>query len=727
MRADRARSRGRRGHGDAGIATVLVALMLFPLLVFAAYGVDVASWHSRVTYLQKAADAAAAAGAVWMPNLAKATQIATDSLAYNGIVSGVGDVFAEITEGSTPTSLRVVVSDHSAERYLSTIFSGNQVLTRSAEAEYFLPLPLGSPLNYFGGDRTKTQLADTTTYAVDWPAPAGSASRPTVGPAFPCNVGTASGQALGRWTAATVYDAAGYTVGAAQCQWTVVGQAGAGTTSVPAPDHTTRAPVTQPCRVRANGDAVGTVLGRWNAGAFIAGTTGTDGMCSFSVYVTTAGTVPSFSATTAPLNRPCNVGYVAGDGQWPTSGAFVASSIYTASDGAGNRLCRWTALISSSVTPGANPIDTDRSPGFWAQVEGPGSVGALGDAFSTRCATTLSCAALQSTQYRDSGYWYVIKMPLAGSSATTISIFDALFRRDGAITAKTGDAVTYGSSSTTTNPTFTTEYRVYRQTNPLDINERTPVGSASAANQTDGSCWWAITAEVAFDMQWKPLCTITPANGETYLLNVKTRSSGTQGVGLNGYAVEAIAAGVVQPALYAYSDMGTFNNGSGTFYLAEVGPEFAGKVLAVDLWDPGDVSSGTATIYPKMPSASAPKPVTDAPATCTFTSSPDPNAVNGAAPAWGVTGTRYAAAQPSDSVARCAINTAPAGTSQRFNDEWLRIRIQIPASYTCTTGLNPETTAGSCWWGIEYAFSAQPYDVTTWKARIEGNPVHLTR
>jgi hypothetical protein len=28
---------------------------------------------------------------------------------------------------------------------------------------------------------------------------------------------------------------------------------------------------------------------------------------------------------------------------------------------------------------------------------------------------------------------------------------------------------------------------------------------------------------------------------------------------------------------------------------------------------------------------------------------------------------------------------------------------------------------------MEYAFSAQPYDVTTWKARVEGNPVHLTR
>jgi hypothetical protein len=718
-------TRRRRFSGDDGVAVVLVALMLVPLVLFAAYGVDLAAWHARLTFLQKNADAAATAGVVWMPNLSKATQIATDTLAYNGIVSGTDDVFVTVAEGATPTSLRVTVSDHSAARFFSTMISGNQQLTRSAEAEYYLPLPLGSPLNYFGGDRTKTQLPDTTVYAVDWPTPAGSASRPTVGPTFPCNVGTSAAQALGRWTSATVFDSAGYTAGASQCQWTAVGTATSGTTSVPPPDYTTRTPVTQPCRVRTDGVSTSTVLGRWASNVYTAGTTGTEAMCSFTNYTTTASTVPSFSATTAPLNRPCNVGYEASYGRWPTTGAFVASAIFTAADTAGNRLCRWNASISSTVVPGANPIDAARSPGFWAQVEGPGTVAAYGDAFSTRCTTSLYCSTAQSSQHRSTGYWYVITMPATGSSSTTISIFDALFRRDGSITAETGDYI-LGSTSTTTNPDFTTEYRVYRQTNPLDIAARTPVGNASSANQTDNSCWWDVTAEAAFSMQWKPLCTITPVDGETYLLNVRSHATGTQGVGLNGYAVQAISVGTAQPALYAYSDMGMFNNGSGTFYLAEVGPEFAGKILAVDLWDSGDVSSGTATIYPKMPSTTAPKPVANAPATCTYAASPDPNAVNGGSPAWFATGTQYAAAQASDDTTRCAINTAPSGSAHRFNDEWLRIRIQIPSTYTCTPGLNPETTAGSCWWGIEYAFSAQPYDVTTWKARIEGNPVHLT-
>jgi hypothetical protein len=76
-----------------------------------------------------------------------------------------------------------------------------------------------------------------------------------------------------------------------------------------------------------------------------------------------------------------------------------------------------------------------------------------------------------------------------------------------------------------------------------------------------------------------------------------------------------------------------------------------------------------------------------------------------------------------------ANQTNSGGTPRQsiFNDEWLTIRIDLPTDYTCTLGLNPETTAGSCWWGIRYNFSHPATDATTWRARIEGNPVHLTQ
>ena len=433
-----------------------------------------------------------------------------------------------------------------------------------------------------------------------------------------------------------------------------------------------------------------------------------------------AGTEPPDSATRAPANAPCNVTGDLAKGSWNSVlglPVFLPLALLAAPP------CQWTATITTTTVTHPNPIAANQSPGFWAQVEGPGTVAAYGDAFSNRCTTALNCTTVQNNQWRDTGYWYVLKPAAAGP--ITLSVFDANYRRDGVITSDTGD-FNLGPASTTTNPDFVTEYRVYQQTNPLDLTQRVPLGGASA-NQADNSCWWSVTNQAAFTLQWRPLCTISAAAGDTYLVNVRTSDTGAvHGAGLNGYALKAIANGSVQPQLYASSDMGMFNNGSGTFYLAEVAPHFAGKVLDVDLWDPGDVSSGTATLTPKMPSLTAPKPVVDAPATCTYTASPDPNPPNVTAGAWFSTGTQYATAHASDSTLRCAIDTAPSGSAHRFNDEWLHLRIQIPANYTCTLGLNPETTAGSCWWGISYSFSAQPYDVTTWKASVEGDPVHLT-
>src|SRR3546814_4044111 len=70
---------------------------------------------------------------------------------------GDGQNGIEVTEspGSTPKALRVESTDGSANTYLSDIINRHQRITRMAEAEYNIPIPLGSPLNYFGGDRSK--------------------------------------------------------------------------------------------------------------------------------------------------------------------------------------------------------------------------------------------------------------------------------------------------------------------------------------------------------------------------------------------------------------------------------------------------------------------------------------------------------------------------------------------------------------------------------------------
>jgi hypothetical protein len=154
-----------------------------------------------------------------------------------------------------------------------------------------------------------------------------------------------------------------------------------------------------------------------------------------------------------------------------------------------------------------------------------------------------------------------------------------------------------------------------------------------------------------------------------------------------------------------------------------VGPQYAGKTLVVELWDPGD-SSGQSTIYPMKPSPTLPRPVVGVPAAnCTYSSDPSPNVAQTTSPG-GSTG-RIEVNHASDTTSTCGIVTHN-GSSSQFNGTWLRVRITLPPDYSCILGRNPEAEANSCWWGIRYQFAAATTDVTTWQARIEGNPVHLT-
>ncbi len=172
-------NRTTRSQGDHGVAIMITALLLVPMMMFAAFGVDLASWYSRTSYLQKSVDAASLAGTVWMPSMPLAVPAACRSLDQNGIrggdcvaTTGAGPFEVDIERGSGPTRLRVTVTDPNATRFFSQVFGGgNQRLTRSAEAEYNLPIPLGSPLNYFGGDATRTVPANPRdVLTLNWPA-----------------------------------------------------------------------------------------------------------------------------------------------------------------------------------------------------------------------------------------------------------------------------------------------------------------------------------------------------------------------------------------------------------------------------------------------------------------------------------------------------------------------------------------------------------------------------
>lgn len=147
------RRAGRRGD-QSGFFVAIVAASTTVLVLSAAFVVDVGGWYARGLQLQRAADAAALAGVVWMPDFPVARSVALDVAARNGLTAG-GAITVDVSPDPT-SSRRLVVSiaDAKAPQTFSGVFQGGQSVRRSATAEYILPVPLGSPKNTFGtGDQ----------------------------------------------------------------------------------------------------------------------------------------------------------------------------------------------------------------------------------------------------------------------------------------------------------------------------------------------------------------------------------------------------------------------------------------------------------------------------------------------------------------------------------------------------------------------------------------------
>ena len=258
-----------------------------------------------------------------------------------------------------------------------------------------------------------------------------------------------------------------------------------------------------------------------------------------------------------------------------------------------------------------------------------------------------------------------------------------------------------------------------------------------------GGCWWKLRKEAGFNRDWKPLCTLSGVQpGDRYLVNVRTNTVGAANeAGNNGYAIEVVANNdryaTPGPNIYAYGDMVIANQNvcasgtcDGTFYLAKVDPKYAGKTLVIELFDGGDsTGAGTSTVYPMKPSPTVARPVVNVDdSECSYTATPTPNQNINTSDLRIHTGAMRVPnpSAPDSGDGSCGI-VATRGGVRQYNGEWMKIRVTIPSGYTCNMAVNtPESTANSCWWGIRYRFNGNAGDTTTWSAKIEGNPVHLS-
>jgi Flp pilus assembly protein TadG len=143
-----------RARDDSGLIAVWFAVLVPVLFAFAAFAVDVSRWYVETERMQKAADAAALAGVVYMPaDFARARATARDIAARNGFPNS-GRYVVDVTPGDKPSRLKVTITSTIDNVFgaFPVISQPTKTLSRSATADFAGPVPMGSPCNLFGNE-----------------------------------------------------------------------------------------------------------------------------------------------------------------------------------------------------------------------------------------------------------------------------------------------------------------------------------------------------------------------------------------------------------------------------------------------------------------------------------------------------------------------------------------------------------------------------------------------
>lgn len=670
------RNAGR--EADGGFIAIVFGLLLIPIMIFTALAVDVSSWYSRATELQRTADAAALAGVVWMPNLGEAQTNATPVLQQNGVVNGNENMTVSMAVGETGiTSFKVCVTDTRVTQFFAAVFASPTKMTRCGTAQYNAPLQLGSPLNYFGGNSTLVGY-------VPGPQPAGADSP---------------------WPDESVFGP----------HWNAYSR----------------------CHVR-DAYPTGTAVGYWNR-------EGSWTESNWRYYTTiSAGAFPN--CDTAPPTVPDQGSFRNGRYCRVVVGGTQVGYWWEHDTGEpypeGFRYRRGSTINNDYPECGydgetTSPIPVEKSPNMWAAIESYNYGHHNGDAFSNK-----------GDEYRDTGYWYSIDIPDSGvTGSMSIQAWDLAYNE---ILEGPKDRSPMGDTS---GP-MPTRMRVYKaDTLKYDMSAIKPVtgcdtgwleGSYSG-NQPD------------YDVRWNQVCKIdTPLAGNRYYIQIQStddKGYGQSGKGANGYALRAVAgtypatcldklvegdvdcygaAGSVQPRLSAYGDMEMYNginSGQPTqFYLADVSPTYGGKTLEIKLFDPGD-GAGSSWVTLRGPST------TDVGGTMIPASVCEVQYREYGGDTWH--NVSLSSGPGGSYPDTCTVQTTT-GSSNTYQDRWLRFRVTLPTDYGPTgsatwTKCDPNTAdptvnAGSCWWQISYYVGSGTLgDYTTWSAGIINDPVRLVR
>jgi len=727
------RRSGRSGQ-ERGQTLVLFVIVSVVLIGAVAIVTDVSWLWVNQQRMQRAADAAALAGAIYLPgDPATAYATARAEAAKNGYTNGSnGVVVTPIQDAHNKRRLNVTITGN-VGTYFARVFcyQGGPCLAKVkvgavGRAEYVLPVPMGSPENYYGVGyfidavtRTTSALVsgDTTWLPTALAVSGGSWTNPTR--AYSLNSSYAT-----------------ETLNNDKQIWNTFGLL-TGTNAIP-------------------NDASLQILGlevRLN-GVSITGS-GTSTSCQVRVEASwDAGTTWTTAQLTGALNGTVTAQQVLGSASstaswgghtwvrndftdsnfrvrltWLNGTAGCAATRSVQLDLLDVRVSHRYNQVTTTTT--FEPVDIYSPTGqylapqnFWGAMQSQGAPSIQGDAYMTKWNPRVSSV---NPMYNPTDYYnYAVEVP-AGATNGQVWIFDPGFC-DGGTGRGTGENWTVGApNGYSTRDPISSWFDLYDTNNtPYDSADDSLVASsnntfkqlsysdaelgvttaADCSSATGHHTWWQLASGLSGG-----------SRGRTYRLHTYSTDKSSPGqqdnaTGLNAFAFWATASGGL-PRIYGIGSMEAYirlpGGTSSEFYMAQVEAAHAGKTLQIDLWDPGDTGSLAANLQILQPTASS-----YVPATFSYTATAT---ASGASSCSSRAGTNVT-----------SVTTNTGGTSL-FNGCWLTITIVLPNGYDAPHPSSDTKTNDGGWWKIRYNMSGLATDfstdLTTWQVSVKGSPVHL--
>ncbi len=753
------RAKPHSAERSRGQILILFVMALFVFTGMVALVIDVSWYWVSSLRIQRAADAAALAGAVQLPmNPSGAYVLAFAEAEKNGYA--VSDPSVTITPVQEPalTGRRLAVTITAP---VNTFFMGllgiHEIMsTKIAKAEFVLPVPMGSPENYYGVFGEVRGL--TTTGTVDVTTNLNGDSGLNSPDATLGVVGTAWTSTSGSLVAAVADDDGAFA------------QADANGDTQQWSDFDLLAGLdfaTDEAKA-VNGIVVELTDAHVQAacpGAFIEVALSYDGGTHWTTDTANNRAPATGDLTTSGADIP--LGLTSSTSAWQFSpphswdGNDLGTSRFrlrlTANESCGaatqirvDRIRvralydveRTVPTVTTTTLPDADLMGPSlpcangvagcyqaagevlNPRGFWGTMNTQGAENVNGDAYQPYYDNNTSDT---NVSYNPDDYYnYAVEIPPLATNGS-VYVFDPVFC---ATSANKGTGDRWFSSDSDPVSSF---FELYDSQGTLYDrgDDGAPIASSAglfrnvkASDTTMGGATGGSPAECRnntdatygdgrdFHNQWYRLATGLSggANGKVYRLHTTSTDplNASAQLGTDGENSFALYVDTPGARIYGIGAMQAFTplsaNGStvqSEFYLAQIEAVHAGKMVEIKLWDPGDTNPLSASLQILVPNSSG----------------------------WSPALMDYSAAKgtTNSSAANCAsqvgddapsVQTNVGATSGTFNGCWLTITIPIGAGYTAEQ---------DGWWKIRYTMNGTgtSNDVTTWKVAIRGNPVHL--